>query len=306
MVVLALITVQCSKDDGPAQTGQINVKMTDAPSDDANIQGTFVTVTDVKINGKSAEGFTPQTIEVSAYQQGNTKLLLNKTLDAGSYNSISLVLDYKNDAEGNSPGCYVLTNDASKHALEGPTSSTGEITFNHQFQVTADGNTDLVIDFDLRKCITRNEGSSSSNYKFVTNAEMGNSLRIVTASDCGEIEGKVSDSASSNSKLIVYAYKKGSFSITSEMQGQGSSNVMFANAVTSAKVNSDGTYKLAFLQKGDYEIHVASYDESSSSSQFTFKGMANASSSISGLLLNSITVDAQSQISLNIDILGLL
>ncbi|HKJ42614.1 MAG TPA: DUF4382 domain-containing protein [Sunxiuqinia sp.] len=307
MVALALTMVQCKKDNGPAQQGQINVKMTDAPSDDANIKGTFVTVTDVKVDGKSVEGFTAQTIEVSAYQQGNTKLLLNKTLDAGSYNKLSMVIDYKNDASGNEPGCYVMTDDNSKHALAGATSSTAEITFNHPFQVTADGNTDMVIDFDLRKCVVRNENSSSSSkYQFVTNAEMTNAIRLVAADNCGEVNGKVSDSTSSNGELIVYAYNKGSYNESTETQGQGSSNILFANAVTSAKVANDGSYKLAFLNKGQYEIHVASYDEDSTSGKITFKGMVNASSSISGLLLNSITVDAQSQINLNIDILGIL
>ena len=305
-VVLSLTMVQCSKDNETMQSGQLNVKMTDAPSDDANIQGTFVTVTDVKVDGQSVEGFSTQTIEISAYQQGNTKLLLNKNLDAGTYNSISLVLDYKNDAAGDSPGCYVLTSDDSKHALGSSTSSTSEITFNHPFQINADGNTNMVIDFDLRKSIIRDDNSGASNkYQFVTNAEMTNSIRLVDESNCGEVDGTISNNTAS-SKLVVYAYEKGTFNQSAETQGQGTSHVMFANAVTSAKVANDGSYKLSFLEQGKYEVHVASYEEDTASGEITFSGMVNASSSINGLLLNSISVEAQSKINLNISIAGIL
>lgn len=80
----AVVFVKCSKDDGPenGEKGTLSVQVTNAPSDDLNIQGTFVTVADVKIDGKSVEGFTKQTIEISAYQNGETKLLLSEEIDA--------------------------------------------------------------------------------------------------------------------------------------------------------------------------------------------------------------------------------
>jgi hypothetical protein len=209
------------------------------------------------------------------------------------------------DAEGNEPGCYVLTDDDSKHALEASGSSTTEVTFNRSFQVEASGMTDLVIDFDLRKAIVRNEDGGDSEYKFVTSGELSNSLRIVQEDECGEINGEINNHAEVEGELVIYAYEKGSYSAETETQGQGDSQVMFTNAETSAKVANDGSYKLSFLEEGDYEIHVASYEEDVNG-QVSFVGMVEASSSVSGLLLNSIAVEASSQVNVNIDISGLI
>jgi len=302
LFIFSMVAISCSDDDDvDTQHGELNVKVTDAPSDDANIQGTFVTISEIRVNGQAVEGFTAQTIEISAYQNGNAKLLVNENLEAGAYSSISLVLDYQNDAEGNSPGCYVLTDDNSKHALSASTSSTTEITFNKPFQVDANGMTDLVIDFDLRKAVVRNDDGGESDYKLVTSAELTNSLRIVQEDECGEIDGQINNHSQAEGELVIFAYKKGSFNAETETQGQGASQVLFANAETSAKVTSNGSYKLAFLEEGDYEVHIASYEEDTNG-QVSFTGMVEASSSIGGLLLNNVGVEANSQVSLNIDI----
>ena len=305
LFIFSMVAISCSDDDDvDKQHGEVNVKVTDAPSDDTNIQGTFVTISEVKVDGQAVEGFTAQTIEISAYQNGNAKLLVSETLEADTYSSVSLVLDYQTDADGNSPGCYVLTDDDSKHALEAATSSTTEVTFNKSFDVEANGMTDLVIDFDLRKAIVRNEDGGDSEYKFVTGAEITNSLRIVQEDDCGEINGQINNHAEAEGSLVIFAYEKGSFNAETETQGQGASQVLFANAETSAKVANDGSYKLSFLEEGDYEVHVASYEEDANG-QVTFTGLIEASSSISGLLLNDITVEANSQVNLDIDISAL-
>jgi len=296
--------IQCSKDESGQTKGQLNVKITDAPSDDANIQATFITVADVKVDGQSVKGFTKQTIKVSDLQSGKTELLFNGDFDARSYSNISLVLDYQSDASGNSPGCYALDNDNYKHDLNSSASDTSEIKLAKSFAVDAGSTTDLVVDFDLRKSIVHNANTSEqSKYKFVTSAELKNSLRIENPDKCGDIKGKANN-ASGTSEVFVYVYHKGDYNANSETQGQGSSNVMFANAVTSSKVNTDGSYQLSFLEAGDYEIHVASYDKDSTSGMLTFKGMMNANSSMSGLLMNSISVSASAQVELNFDILS--
>lgn len=302
LFIFSMVAISCSDDDDvDKQYGEVNVKVTDAPSDDANIQGTFVTISEVKVDGQAVEGFTAQTIEISAYQNGNAKLLISETLEADTYSSVSLVLDYQTDADGNSPGCYVLTDDDSKHALEAATSSTTEVTFNKPFDVEANGMTDLVIDFDLRKAIVRNEDGGDSEYKFVTSAELTNSLRIVQEDECGEINGEINNHSEAEGELVIFAYEKGTFNAETEAQGQGDSQVMFANAETSAKVATDGSYKLSFLPEGDYEIHIASYEEDTNG-QLAFTGMVEASSSIGELLLNSISVEANSEVNLNIDL----
>lgn len=308
MISISAVFVRCSKDEGTItdQRGQVAVKVTDAPSDDAKVQGTFITIADVKIDGQSVEGFTKQTIEVSAYQNGETKLLVNQEVAAKSYNSISLVLDNEKDASGNAPGCYVLTEDGKKHNLSSESTTKSEISFNNSFSVESDAEASLVVDFDLRKLIVhRSEGSQDSEYRFVTNAEIVNSVRMVEEDSCGDISGKVNTMFNSENEMYVFAYHKGSFDANAESTGQGDSNVLFANAVTSAKVDANGNYTLSFLEEGDYEIQVASF-EKDASGQSSFKAMVNANSTISGVLLNHVSVSAKAQTELNIELTGLL
>ncbi len=299
MIVFSLAMIQCSDDnEGEDGTGRLKVKMTDAPSDDANVKGTFITVSEVKIDGKAVEGFRSQTIEISAYQQGNAKLIIDEDVEAKTYGNLTLVLDYQKDETGNSPGCYVLTDDDVKHQLE--TSATGEIAANKSFPVTAGSTTELVVDFDLRKSVVRDDGSSGE-YKFVTSAEMKAAIRLADESKCGVINGKINSSMAANESAVVFAYLKGQYNESTETQAQGNSGVTFARSVTSAKVNADGSYQLSFLEEGDYEIHIASY-ERDNAGKVTFRSMLNASSSTSGILLNNVVIQSKSQISLNIEI----
>ncbi len=303
-VFSAILFVQCSKDDEPEITekGTLAVKITDAPSDDPTIQGTFITVANVKVNGVPVEGFTKQTIEISAYQKGKTKLLISEEVAAKSYNQITLVLDQEADVTGNAPGCYVLTTDNEKHDLFTDIHASGEITVSKSFEVTPQGETAVVIDFDLRKAVVRNQtGTGTSNYQFVTSAELKNAVRVVKESECGELRGTVSYDIWPNAQTYLFVYKKGEFNATTESTGSGSSGVLFAKAVTSANVESDGKYKLPFLEAGDYEIHLASFDKNAGN-QFTFSGLLNATSTINGLLLNQVSVSANATIQLDIEI----
>jgi hypothetical protein len=298
MLVISLGMIQCSDDNDTTDgTGRLKVKMTDAPSDDASVKGTFITVSEVKVDGKTVDGFKAQTIEISAYQQGNAKLIIDGEVEAKTYSKLTLVLDYQNDEQGNSPGCYVLT-DQGKQRLEA--AADGEITVTKSFQVTAGGLTELVVDFDLRKSIVRDNGTAGE-YRFVTSAELQNAVRLADEGSCGEIKGKINANMSANESLFVFAYAKGEYNESEETQPQGASGVVFAGAVTSAKVNADGSYQLSFLEEGDYEVHVASY-EKDSAGKVTFRSMLNASSTTSGVLLNNIAIQAKSRISLNIDI----
>jgi hypothetical protein len=301
-VLVSLLSVQCSKDEATQNKGQLSVKITDAPSDDANIQAVFVTVADVKVDGQSVEGFQKKTIKISDLQSGKTEVLFNGNVQANTYSNISLVMDYEKDASGNTPGCYVLDKASAKHNLSTSTSTKGEIKLDKSFLVTANGSSNLIVDFDLRKSIIYNANSTETQkYKFVTEAELKSSLRLGNQDKCGDIQGKATNNPS-NSDLIVYAYHKGDYNASAETQGQGSSNVTFAKSVTSAKVNADGSYKLSFLEDGNYEIHVASCNRDAASGKLTFSGMANATSMMAGLLMNSVSVSPNASVELNFSI----
>ena len=306
-IIAPFLFTQCSDDDSDStEKGTVNVKMTDAPIDNANVEGAFVTITEVKIDGQAVEGFEKQTIDLTAYQQGDAKLMASDQMEVGAYENVSFVLDYEQDVSGNTPGCYIMTEDDVKHTLQAQSQSQSEMMINDGFDVESATDNNLVIDFDLRKSIKgENESHGQSDFAFVTHSEMENSFRAVKESNCGTVEGNASNQSSTEGEMVVYAYKKGEFDSESETQGQGQSNMMFANAVTSAKVKSDGSYTLAFLEEGEYEIHVANYEENNQGNM-EFQGMVEASSNTSGFLLGGFMVESNASIQLNLTLTGII
>ncbi|HKJ40448.1 MAG TPA: DUF4382 domain-containing protein [Sunxiuqinia sp.] len=305
ITLITLFAISCKKNDespGANATGQLNVKMTDAPSDDADISGVFITVAKVKIDSQEVEGFQKQTFNISALQKGKTKLLLEKELDVKNYSSMTLILAQDYDAEGNEPGCYVLTKDGQKHNLASSAQSQFEVSLNKDFSIDANQNTNLVIDMNLRKSIQREDNNSQTNYAFVNSTELQSAFRMVSEDESGSLEGKVNINTTNDLQFIVYVYKKGDYDFVSQTQGQGQGNVMFADAVASAMVNTDGTYQLPFLQPGEYEVHVASYSRSTTDGVLNFTGMANAISLTQNILLNEINVSSSQTIKLDISI----
>ena len=308
ILTLATILQSCTKNDNsvmPTTTstqGNINLEITDAPSDDANVKGTFVTVTEVKIDGKTFSGFSgKKTIELSAYQNGNVAALGLGNIQTGTYSNISLVLDNATDQNGNSPGCYALTTDNMKYNLTGSVSGKTEVVSNKAFEVKENQKTDLVLDFDIRKAVTDNNGSAAGGYSFVATSDLNASTRLLVKTQTGGVNGNCANYKESNSKLIVYAYKKGTYNAT-EMKAQGSGNVQFKNATTSCIADGNGNYNLSFLEEGDYELHYATY-KNSGNGQFVLQGMLNLNSLIN---TNSVSVKANSSVMLNVTILGLL
>lgn len=287
------------KDDGSEMNGSARFEITDAPIDDAGVEGAFVTVSEIKVDGQTVEGFNKTTIDVLAYQNGATELLANADLEAKSYSQVTLVLDYATDADGNSPGCYIKKQGSSaKQELK---SSVDEFTIKKDFEVMGNSQTNLVFDFDLRKCIKREDGTDDE-YEFVTPAEMEAGIRLVAKKSAGVIKGKCSNTNSD--KVVVYAYKKGEFNRNSEMKGQGASNVEFANAVTSAEIDASGNYQLHFLEEGDYELHYCAYEENNEG-KFEIKGTLLVDI-LGSINLSSVSVNASSTTTVDVSATGIL
>lgn len=289
--------------------GQVGFEATDGPIDDASVQGAFVTISEIKIDGETYEGFSgKQTINLLAYQNGDTKALGLGELEVGSYSEIALVLDYDVDAQGNAPGCYILTADDVKHSLAASAATTKELILDAQMTVEENSRTDIVFDFDLRKAVTY-EQNGSDEFKFVTDGELKSAIRVINKAEAGDVKGQVSNSnpavIDEGDKIIVYAYKAGSFDANMEAQGQGASSIEFANASTSAVVDANGDYQLSFLEEGDYELHFISYEDTDNDGSFEIKGSLQLNV-LGNLNLNSVSVTAGAQVDVNVSILGVL
>lgn len=301
MAGMVAVFVSCNDDEGAVGKGEVEFEITDAASDDANIKSVMVTVADVKVNGTSIEGFTKQTIDLKAYSEGNTKLLGNLQLDAKSYNNLVLVLDLDQDANGNAPGSYVLTNDEVKYKLKSTATGKAEIALNKSWAVASNTTTRLIMDFDLRKAI-KYSNDGSVQYSFVSDDNLKAAVRVVTNTKSGHIKGSYENESNVEAeKIIVYAYKKGTFNADVETQPQGTDEITFRNAAGSAEVKQSITgssYTLAFLEEGDYELHFVAYNRDAESGRFSYAARLQSETSVNGSVGDVIEV--KSGVTINI------
>lgn len=300
----------CSDDGNETPTttkGNASIEMTDAPIDDANIEGVFVTVTDVKVDGETFAGFSgKQTFDLMALQNGNTKVLGSEELDAQAYSNITFVLDYESDANGNAPGCYVMTANGAKQRLESSAGSTGEIVVNNAYEVKSSTQSRIIADFDLRKALKYSD-DNERDFEFVSDSELRSAVRVMNESKTGSIKGNYSeDMTAETGKVVVFAYEKGTFNANTETEPSGEANIRFANAVSSSVVSEgSGEFELAFLNEGDYELKFASYKDSDNDGSFTFDAMLTSETQVDGNILDAITVNAESQVTVNTTITGI-
>jgi Domain of unknown function (DUF4382) len=303
LLVSAITFMGCQKDEVAASgSASTTIKITDAPIDDASVTGAFVTITDIKLDGQSVQGFTKTTVDLNAYQNGATKTIGNFNLEGKTYSSITFVLDYDMDATGTAPGCYVLTSGSIKHKLQ---STANSITVNKSMTLQANATNSIIADFDLRKMITHQSGGSADKYDFATAAELETSIRVVAENNTGTISGSLTDGISGSGKVIAYAYKKGTFNRTTEIQGQGTSSIEFKNAVSSSLVSGSGSYQLHFLEGGQYEVHFASYKDTNADGVFELNGTLVVVGSLSLDFLN-LTVSSNTTLTANATVTAVL
>lgn len=305
LLITVLIVLSCSDDDNiqsdmSAETYNTTFKMTDAPIDNADVEGVFVTIADVKVDGQSLTGFSKTTVELSSLVNGQTETLGNLDLKSGTYSSLELILDYESDQTGSFPGCYVALVDGTKDKIE---SSSSTITIHDSFEIFASNNNEIIIDFDLRKTVKEDESTLSSDFDFVSVSEISAGIRTVNEETTGRISGNVNDSENTSDKIVVYAYEKGAFNAEVETKGQGESNIQFANAVTSSAVTGlNNSYSLNFLKEGEYELIYVSYSQGENS-KFEFNALLEAESS-TGLNLGAISVTSAIQLDAHVTIVG--
>jgi hypothetical protein len=291
----------CKKDeDNDGSKGQLNLEITDGPADDPNVKAVFVTVAEIKVDGQTFSGFSgKKTIDLMAYQEGNVAALGLGQLEAGSYQNITLVLDTQTDANGNSPGCYVQTFDNVKHGLSSNASIA--ITSAKNFVIASGAQTNLVLDFDLRKAIQYQSGGTSDQYDFVATADLQTAVRVVLKSEAAKVTGTCQNSIINTDKIVAFVYKKGSFNRLIEMQS--SNGVSFKNAVASTEVNSNGSFTVAFLDPGEYEIHFAAFKDLDSDDKLELQGTLILTSLIN---LESLQLGTSASLELNISVIGIL
>jgi hypothetical protein len=304
-ILFATLFSACNKDDNGAidenKMGSVKFEITDAPIDNSSVKAAFITITDIKLDGQSVEAFSKTTIDLMAYQNGNTKTLFDSEFDAQSYSKIELVLDFETDEYGNSPGCYIEEFSSTKHKL---TSESNVLKLYDEILVEPNSKAEFVIDFDLRKCIKNQENSNDDKFDFVSVTELESSLRVVSKSNTGVITGNLTNTVTNSDRIVVYAYEKGTYNEEYEVIEQGASNVEFSNAISSSTIDAQGNYEIHFLHEGDYELHYFSYEENEQS-EYKIQGalLIDVTSTID---ISSVSVGASETTNVNVSVVGLL
>lgn len=301
-ISLVLILFSSCKKDNEDTQGKLRLEITDSPvDDDASVKSVFVPIASIKVGDTQLEGFSKTTIDLMANQKGNTKLLNLGDLDAKSYSTITLTLDHATDAQGNSPGCYLEEMDGTKHALS---QNSIEVSLYKPFNTGSASETNLIIDFDLRKSIKRNQ-SGINKYEFVSNTELKNALRVAVKNQTGTIKGTCQDQLVQNDQIIVYAHKSGSFNKNIEEQGSSQSNLKFHNVVNSAIAASNGSYEMHFLEGGEYALHFAPYSRNSSDGSLSLNGSL-LSDNLAGGDIKKVKINASANTNVNVNLTGII
>ncbi len=243
--------------DDEGTTGKLQISITDAPLLEEAITGVHIKILGIEVKSQNGgwseldEFEEPVTINLLDYQDGDVYFLTEEEIQAGEYKEIRLILDIaeKDGSPKSNSGTYLEYEDGSFQPLFVPSGETSGYKAKGRFEVPAGGVTGLTIDFDAQKAVVEAGNSGTYILKPI--------LRLVENDQVGLIKGEVI-APETEGQIVVYAYEEGTFNeseLTDPVDG-----IEFANAVTSAIVKEDGTFTLAFMEVGTYDLYAVSYD----------------------------------------------
>lgn len=281
----------CDDNTSESTKGRAVFKVTDAAVDAEQISGVYLSVSEIqaKADGevKTIITFdTPQAFDVMAYQNGETYLLGESEMEPGTYSDFRFIISGASDS-------YLMMKDGTKEALEIPSGTSSGYKLKGTVDVAANTTTELVADIDLRKALVT---TGNGTYKLRPTA------RLVSEMKTGTIEGTVNGTFDASEQLVVYAYHKGEFD-SSEEEAPAEGETRFQGSVNSAVVAEDGTYTLAFMESGEYELVVASYTNQDEDSDLEFSGRVNVSILIGGVVFDQVEVTSDATTTVNLSIL---
>jgi len=244
-----LFTVSCSTSE---DTSSVAFRLTDAP-DTSGITNVKVTVSEIKVN-ESADAADGQggswkvltlnpakEVDLLTLANGVTESLGELTITGGTQiNQIRLVVDQAKVS---------LDQGATYIPLTIPSKS---IKIVNAFQVPLSGSINIVLDFDVSRSIVK-----TGNGTYILKP----AIRSIVENEAGRITGTAPAGAT------VYAYKDGTYiegtepTTSSDRDGDGTLDPAFPNAYASTLVKSDGTFTLAFMDPGTYDLVLVQGDQ---------------------------------------------
>lgn len=249
---LSALLVACGggSSSSDATDGQFSLAITDGPVEAADAVVVTFTEVELKPAGGNAISLTlaaPVTINLLDYQgQVAQPLVSNATIPAGDYSWIRLGVD---DSDA-----YIEI-DGAQYPLEIPSSAQSGLKLNRGFTLAAGGNSDFVIDFDLRKSVHQ-EGTG--DYK------LRPTLRLIDNLSAGSISGSVADALildeacvnnGDNNDIgnVVYLYT-GSVQTPADITGNADTDPLASALVTYDDQTNSYGYSFGFVAAGDYTL----------------------------------------------------
>lgn len=272
------------------------VDMTDAPVDDPLYSDVYLTIAALEVNGEEVKEFNgPMTLNISDLRNGLSAELVNTEVAAGSYDEISLVLDFDEDEQGQFPGCYVNTIYDRKIDLGNGRGGTETITLQRALDLQENEEVKLMIDFDLRKTIRSSRPGDESELVLINNDELANAIRLLRVEETGDVQINLTAEMSNQlvNRFIVYAYEPGTFNPATERFDTDGDGITFENAVTSNLVDmnsgTNANVGLYYLEAGEYDLVVEAYE------QVEFSALPTGMLALdqNGGLTQRVSVDAQ-------------
>lgn len=250
---LAAIVLFYGCDRIESGNGRASFYLTDGPLEAENVSEVVISISKVEVFGP--EGWTtvkeyesPEAINLLELQGGETFFLDERELVSGLYDQIRLGLSSSVATDSEIPAHYIKFNDDSIEEITVPSGAQTGYKVVGDFTIPDGGVTSIIIDFDVRKSVVK----AGNSGQFILKP----TLRLIEDANVGSIKGTVTGEV--DGELVVYAYNDGEYD-ESEME-PNADGLVFENAVTSANVDADGNYNLAFLPSGNYDIIIASFD----------------------------------------------
>ncbi len=262
MVACALAVAGCGGGSTPSElTGMLNLKITDAPVDEA--QKVVVVFTGVELHrtdGQTVQvnfGGDSKSIDLMLLQSGVTAdLLQGASVPAGNYNWMRLEVLANRNTQGES---FIVLDSGQQYPLWIPSGAETGLKLVRPFTVAQGSITRLLVDFDLRKSVTAPPGQDP-NYL------LRPALRLMDELQVGSIDGVVDLAALTaqqlgagvpvdNCRAGVYLFS----GATATPDDQDGNAVDGTDPVVYQPVDYDGlntsvSYNIPFVAVGSYTL----------------------------------------------------
>ena len=254
LAAAALVSACGGGGNGSTESGRVSVSLTDMPIDHAEQVVISVNGVAFKPEGSGpemVEDFSPRSIDLLQYQNGETAILLNNTpMEAGRYQWLRLIVD----TEPNVRDSYIVI-DGQECELNVPSGAESGLKMHQPIDVPAGGSLALTVDFDLHQSIHTPPGQASG--ACTTGFVLRPTLKLVNNANVGAIDGTVtfeSGSVPLECKPNVYLYE-GTVTPDDSEESTSADPDVDPYVVVSVDIpegSTTGTYQAAFIPGGSY------------------------------------------------------